>query len=90
MSKSRFNRTVSIFRNNRNQAVRLPKDFEYPPNVAELVIEKHGDVITLRPLKPDWDSFFAIPIEPGDEDFLRERPPIFEERRIFPDEEEEQ
>ncbi|MBV9287402.1 MAG: AbrB/MazE/SpoVT family DNA-binding domain-containing protein [Hyphomicrobiales bacterium] len=82
-------RTVSIFRNNRNQAVRLPKDFEYPAEVAELVIEKHGDVITLRPVRPDWASFFDLPPLPEAENFLRERPPIFVERKVFPDEDAE-
>jgi antitoxin VapB len=44
-------RTVSIFRNNRNQAIRLPKDFEFP-GVAELTIERQGDTILLRPVRP--------------------------------------
>jgi antitoxin VapB len=79
-------RTVSIFRNNRNQAVRLPKDFEFPPGVTELAIEKDGDTITLRPVRPSWQSFFAIPVESGDEDFLRERRPVIVERQVFPDE----
>jgi antitoxin VapB len=36
-------RTVSIFRNNRNQAIRLPKDLEFQ-GVTELTIERHGDL----------------------------------------------
>ena len=40
-------RTVSIFRNNRNQAIRLPKDLEFP-GVTELSIEREGDAIVLR------------------------------------------
>ena len=32
-------RTVSIFRNNRNQAIRLPKDLGFP-GVTELIIER--------------------------------------------------
>lgn len=31
-------RTVSIFRNNRNQAIRLPKDFEFQ-GVTELTLD---------------------------------------------------
>lgn len=76
--------TTTVFNNNRTQAVRIPKDMAYPPG-TRLTIEKNGDVITLRPLQPGWASFFAIPVEPGDEDFMRERPEIFEERRVFPD-----
>ena len=42
-------RTVSIFKNGKNQAVRLPKDMAYQ-DVNELEIIKNGDVITLRPI----------------------------------------
>ncbi len=45
-------RTVSIFRNNRNQAIRLPRDMEFQ-GVTELTIERHGDTIVLRPVRPD-------------------------------------
>jgi len=39
-------RTVSILKNGKNQAVRLPKDFEFD-GASELEIHKQGDVITL-------------------------------------------
>ena len=72
-------RTVSIFRNNRNQAIRLPKDFEFS-GVTELTIEKQGDAIVLRPVRPTWISFAN---EPGvDSDFLTERPDLIEEGRF--------
>ncbi|PIW27200.1 MAG: AbrB family transcriptional regulator [Rhodospirillales bacterium CG15_BIG_FIL_POST_REV_8_21_14_020_66_15] len=76
-------RTVSIFRNNRNQAIRLPKDFEFR-GVAELTIEKHGDTIVLRPVRPDWASFADEPR--ADEDFLRDRPDLVEQGRFSLDE----
>ncbi|MCW2285456.1 antitoxin VapB [Rhodoblastus acidophilus] len=72
-------RTVSIFRNNRNQAVRLPKDMEFS-GVNELTIEKQGDAIILRPLRPSWTSFRDAPA--AGEDFLRERPDVIEEGRF--------
>ena len=75
-------RTVSIFRNNRNQAVRLPRDFEFPADVTELIIERHGDTITLRPARPDWASFFDLPMPEGADDFLRERPEIMDQDRF--------
>ena len=74
-------RTTTVFNNNRTQAVRIPKDMAYPPG-TRLTIEKHGDVITLRPVKPSWASFFAIPVEPGDDDFMRERPDVAEQDRF--------
>lgn len=72
-------RTVSIFRNNRNQAIRLPKDFEFH-GVTELTIEKQGDTITLRPLRPSWASFKHEP--PADPEFLIERPILIEPGRF--------
>ena len=53
-------RTVSVFRNNRNQAIRLPKDLAFP-GVTELTIEKRGDTIMLRPVRPSWISFPTAP-----------------------------
>lgn len=72
-------RTVSIFRNNRNQAIRLPKDFEFE-GVTELTIERQGDTILLRPVRPDWLSFGAE--APAEEDFLRNRINLIEEGRF--------
>jgi len=79
-------RTVSIFRNNRNQAIRLPKDFEFP-GVTELTIEKQGDTILLRPVRPNWTSLLDEPCT--DADFLRERPNLINEGRFSLDEEKE-
>ncbi len=76
-------RTVSIFRNNRNLAIRLPRDFEFP-GVKELTIERQGDTILLRPVRPDWLSFVDEPL--GDAEFLRERPDLVEEGRFSLDE----
>lgn len=72
-------RTVSIFRNNRNQAVRLPKDLEFP-GVTELSIERRGDALILRPVRPSWTSFADEPA--ADADFLHERPDLIEEGRF--------
>jgi antitoxin VapB len=66
-------RTVSIFRNNRNQAIRLPKEFEFQ-GVAELTIEKQGDTILLRPVRPSWTSFSNEPR--ADANFVLERPDL--------------
>jgi antitoxin VapB len=72
-------RTVSIFRNNRNQAIRLPKDLEFP-GVTELMIERRGDTLILRPVRPSWTSFLDEP--PADPDFLVDRPDLIEEGRF--------
>ena len=73
-------RTVSIFRNNRNQAIRLPKEFEFE-GVTELTIERQGDTILLRPVRPSWSSFLDEPC--ADAAFLHERPDLIEERRFL-------
>jgi antitoxin VapB len=73
-------RTVSIFRNNRNQAIRLPKEFEFE-GVTELTIERQGDTILLRPARPSWSSF--LDESRADAGFLHERPDLLEESRFL-------
>lgn len=43
-------RNVRLFRNGRNQAVRIPREFELPGD--EALLTREGDVLTLRPAKP--------------------------------------
>ena len=50
-------RTARVFKNNRNQAVRLPKDFEF--NTNEVFIRKEGTDVVLSPKPPDWSSYLA-------------------------------
>ncbi|PWR21283.1 type II toxin-antitoxin system VapB family antitoxin [Zavarzinia aquatilis] len=79
-------RTVSIFRNNRNQAIRLPKEFEVH-GVSELTIERQGDAILLRPVRPDGLSLKDEPR--GDAGFLVQRPDLIDEGRFSLDESDE-
>ncbi|EAO6064830.1 AbrB/MazE/SpoVT family DNA-binding domain-containing protein [Salmonella enterica subsp. enterica serovar Saintpaul] len=55
-------RTVSIFKNGNNRAIRLPRDLE---------IVREGDSIILRPVQPTWGSFAHL--EKADPDFMTER-----------------
>ncbi|CAG8865761.1 hypothetical protein PS627_01680 [Pseudomonas fluorescens] len=73
-------RTVSIFKNGKNQAVRLPIDMAYE-GVGELEISREGDVITLRPARPSWSSLLEMPI--ADPDFLQERPVVVSDEGRF-------
>jgi len=73
-------RTVSIFKNGNNQAIRLPVDMAYD-GVAELEISRSGDVITLRPLRPDWRSFAEN--AKADVDFLQDRPAVVDDEGRF-------
>lgn len=72
-------RTVAIFRNSRNQAIRIPKDMEFQ-GVVELEIRKDGDTLILRPARPSWTSLQSLP--PTDRDFLTERQDVIEEGRF--------
>lgn len=49
-------RTVSIFKNGNNRAIRLPRDLDFE-GVSELEIVREGDSIILRPVRPTWGSF---------------------------------
>ncbi|MGY2286007.1 type II toxin-antitoxin system VapB family antitoxin [Pseudomonas gingeri] len=73
-------RTVSIFKNGKNQAIRLPNDMAYE-GVGELEITRNGDVITLRPVRPSWQSLAELPAV--DADFLQERPDIIGDEGRF-------
>jgi antitoxin VapB len=50
-------RTAKIFMNNRNQAVRLPKEFRF--NTSEVFIRKEGSEVILSPKPVDWSSYLV-------------------------------
>ncbi|MBD1600597.1 type II toxin-antitoxin system VapB family antitoxin [Pseudomonas typographi] len=73
-------RTVSIFKNGKNRAVRFPADMAYE-GVAELEITREGDVLTLRPARPSWASFAEL--QKTDADYLQERAAIVDDKGRF-------
>ena len=50
-------RTAKIFMNNRSQAVRLPKEFQF--NAQEVFIRKEGDEVILSARPKDWSAYLA-------------------------------
>jgi antitoxin VapB len=50
-------RKAKIFMNNRSQAVRLPKDFQF--SMQEVFIRKEGSEVILSPRPFDWTSYLA-------------------------------
>jgi antitoxin VapB len=50
-------RKAKLFMNNRSQAVRLPKDFQF--NTEEVFIRKKGSDVILSPRPSDWSSYLA-------------------------------
>lgn len=73
-------RTVSVFRNGSNQAIRLPKDMEFK-GVQQLEIIQQGDTIILRPLRPSWLTLNES--EKADMDFLQDRVDIIDDENRF-------
>jgi antitoxin VapB len=49
---------TTLFQSNRSQAVRLPKDVSFPPNVREVVILREGSRRVIVPADSVWDDFF--------------------------------
>jgi len=50
-------RKAKVFMNNRSQAVRLPKEFQF--NTQEVFIRKKGSEVVLSPRPFDWTSYLA-------------------------------
>ena len=50
-------RIARIFMNNRSQAVRLPKDFQF--ETKEVFTRKVGDGVILSPRPPDWSDYLV-------------------------------
>ncbi|MBP2834733.1 type II toxin-antitoxin system VapB family antitoxin [Dickeya parazeae] len=73
-------RTVSVFKNGNNRAIRLPRDLDFE-GVNELEIVREGDTIILRPVKPTWSSFLQE--EKADSDFLIEREDVVSDEGRF-------
>lgn len=61
-------RTV-LFRSNRSQAVRLPKDVAFPETVSAVTIVREGRSRVIVPADAVWDDFFDAPgIDLGERD----------------------
>jgi antitoxin VapB len=57
-------RTAKIFMNNRSQAVRIPREFQF--STSEVYIRKEGENVILSPRPKDWSALFAGPHAPSD------------------------
>jgi antitoxin VapB len=63
-------RHVKLFKNGRNQAVRIPREFELPGEDA--IMRKEGERLIIEPTAPKSLLALLATLEPLDEDF----PPI--------------
>ncbi|WP_428539956.1 type II toxin-antitoxin system VapB family antitoxin [Rhodopila sp.] len=56
-----------LFKSNRSQAMRLPKDVAFPQSVQEVSIVRDGVRRVVTPANAVWDDFFDRPgIDIGD------------------------
>jgi antitoxin VapB len=63
--------TGTVFRNNRTQAVRLPKAVAFPDAVTHVTITVDGDRRILTPAVGTWEDWFAT--RQPDPHFLQDR-----------------
>ena len=70
-----FERHVKLFRNGRNQAVRIPREFEFRGEDA--IMRKEGERLIIEPAPPRSLLAVLAMLKPLDEDFppIRDLPP---------------
>ncbi|MCH9829840.1 MAG: antitoxin [Gammaproteobacteria bacterium] len=73
---------TTVFKNNRSQAVRLPKAIALPESVKRVDVVAVGNTRIITPLGQSWDSWFDGPSVT--DDFMSEREqPAEQEREAF-------
>ena len=60
-----------IFKSNRSQAVRLPKEIAFPESVKDVEITAIGNKRIIAPVGQSWDDWFDTPGVSSD--FMTER-----------------
>jgi antitoxin VapB len=60
-------RRVKLFKDGRNQAVRIPREFELPGNDA--IMRKEGEKLIIEPALPQSLLQLLATLKPLDEDF---------------------
>ncbi|MEI6642440.1 MAG: type II toxin-antitoxin system VapB family antitoxin [Novosphingobium sp.] len=58
---ARQSNRAAVFKSNRSQAVRIPKDLAFPDSVKQVVVRKHGRSLVITPVNQFWDEFFDGP-----------------------------
>ena len=77
MSKS------TVFKSNRSQAVRLPKEVAFPEDVHEVEVVKVGEARLITPIGKRWDDLFLRGPRVSDDFMEDRRQPEPEEREPF-------
>jgi antitoxin VapB len=68
-----------IFKSNRSQAVRLPKEVAFPESVKDVEITAVGNKRTIQPVGQSWGEWFDAPGVSSD--FMVERKQPEDQRR---------
>jgi len=74
-------RHVRLFRNGRNQALRIPRDFELEGN--EAIIRKEGDKLIIEPVNAPGLLKLLTTWDPLQEDFPEIKDPPVTKEEIF-------
>jgi antitoxin VapB len=74
-------RHVKLFRNGRNQAVRIPVEFELPGD--EAIMHRDGDRLVIEPVRKRGLLALLATMKPLDEDFPDIEDPAPEPENVF-------
>jgi antitoxin VapB len=74
-------RHVSLFRNGRNQTIRIPREFELEG--TEAIIRKESDRLIIEPVKQKSLKELLATLPTLDEDFPEITEPLVEPENIF-------
>ena len=74
-SKKVTERRVKLFKNGRNRAVRIPREFEFAGD--EAIMRKEGDRLIIEPAAPKSLLALLASLKPLDDDFapIHDSPP---------------
>jgi len=80
-------REAAVFKSNRSQAVRMPKELAFPDAVKRVTIERTDDGgLLMRPAKPtapDWGEYFRNGPFATDDFLIDREQGVPEERESF-------
>jgi antitoxin VapB len=76
--------TAKLFMNGGSQAVRLPKEFNFPSKMTGVHIHRCGNKIILEPTKYSWENLKkGIDMLPDDIELERSSPDYSEREDLF-------
>lgn len=64
-------KSAKVFQNGQSQAIRLPKEFRFPPGQKEVLVKKVGNALLIISQDKMWEDWLAC-FDHFPEDFLSE------------------